>query len=374
MRTFLILPATGLALTFALGPANAVVLEQKWHAGDKAAYALTLNGTMNLQAPADAPVLWAGIPLEVAVHGQGKTVLQTLDVDEDGTARVAFKIARLTIAGDSLGQRGELRVENGTTHLFLNGKALVLDKGPNGAKPAGNAAGANATGPNPTAANRPAPMLANPPVTLRLTRRGKLAGIDKVGAAPAPPPATTDATAGADGKPGTANPTTIQGALNRTALAQAMVLRALPAIWPDHEVNIGDSWDAVVGWPAPVGGDASPLGQFKLTLKSAEIVEGHNIFKVGLEGAIALDQAKIKQVNGAGAVAGAGLGVLTNASQSVKGDLWFDAEAGQVVRAEFVVSAQMAGRGPGTPGHPGEGSWTDFTGTVKLERQTAPDA
>ena len=364
MRKLLILSASSLALSLAACPAHAVVLEQKWHAGDNAAYALTLNGIVNLQAPADAPVLWAGIPLEVDVHGEGKTMVQTLDVDENGCAKVSFKVARLSITGEALGQRGEFRVENGATRLFLNGKALVLDKGPNAPKITANT----------VAPNQRAQLMTNPPVALRLTRLGKLAGIEVIAAPPAGgTPGGTGATTGAvDGKAADAN--TIQGALNRTALAQAMLLRALPALWPDHDVNTGDSWDAVVGWPAPVGQDVSPLGQFKLTLKGSDVVDGHSIYRVGVDGAMALDAAKIKQVNGAGAAAGAGLGALTNAKQTVKGDIWFDAGAGQAVRVEVQIAAQLAGRGPATPGHPGEESWTDFTGTVKLERQPAPDA
>jgi hypothetical protein len=150
-------------------------------------------------------------------------------------------------------------------------------------------------------------------------------------------------------------------------------LRAVPSLWPGKDVAIGESWDAVVPWPLPDGTlAAEPLGHFSLTLKDTETVNGKTLHRVAVEGSLKLDEAKLAQVNqgidqtakGKEPVAKT---LLTAAGQDVKGDIWFDAAAGQIQRAELVLNSRTASRNQKPGARPGGQSWADFTGTLQLQ-------
>src|SRR5687767_9350971 len=77
-----------LCLLLAPQPARAVVLEQRWQAGQQLSYDVGLNGTLNTQAPADAGML-AGMPLEIQLNLKSLANVDTLAVDALGTGTIA---------------------------------------------------------------------------------------------------------------------------------------------------------------------------------------------------------------------------------------------------------------------------------------------
>lgn len=332
-----------------LQPAHAVVLEQKWQTGQQLAYNVALDGTLNLQTAADVPVLWAGMPLEIQVKGNGEGQLETLSVDNSGTGTVAVKVPKIAMQGEALGQKAELQLQDGKSKFLLNGK--VLSPG------TANAMGANG-----------GQLLSQPPVAIKITRQGKLAGVEKLPAADG---------AKAETKKNDA-PVALENAIDKAALTQALILRAIPALWPGKDIAVGETWDAVVPWPMADGTLATqPLGQFTLTLKDSETVNGRTLHRVSVEGNLKLDEAKLAQINQGIDKARAGKEpagkepapktILTAAGQDIRGDIWFDAAAGQIARAELLLNSRTATRNQKPGAKPGGQSWADFTGTLQLE-------
>src|SRR6476661_8475209 len=90
------LAAVALASTFFACSAHAVVLEQKWQAGQQLSYDMKVDGTLNLTAPEGTPMI-AGMPLEILMKGDGQSTFITNDVDDFGTATVGMRLERLQL-------------------------------------------------------------------------------------------------------------------------------------------------------------------------------------------------------------------------------------------------------------------------------------
>jgi hypothetical protein len=209
-------------------------------------------------------------------------------------------------------------------------------------------------------------MLVNPPVSFKITRAGKLAGLEPV------PGAVKPATPAADDKP-----VPLKDAINQGALVQAVILQSLPSLWPGHEVQEGDSWHALVNWPAEdPAAAAKPLGDFQLTFETTETLNGKQLARIKVDGTMELDPAKLAEINKdaleAAKKPGAkteDLTTLTALGQKVAGSIWFDTAAGQIEKVELQVNARARIRPVKATGKPAEESWGDFTGSVKFQRR-----
>jgi hypothetical protein len=312
-----------------LDPAHAVVLQQKWEPGRTLAYKTEVNGTVNVLVPANAPIIIAGVPIEVEITGQGTTELRTLKVDEAGVGTVQVRVPEFDLQGQALGQKGLFSLRQNTSKVTLNGKAIKLGDGTN--------------------------PLAQPTVAVRLSPKGRVLGVENLAAAPKPAPA-----ANAPVNPGMA--------IDRAALLVATITRALPSLWPEKDVQNGETWNAEINWPMPSATDPktvvpTQLGKMDLTLKGEETVEGRVLQRVGLQGTLNVDSSLFEAPGQKAAAQMRG-----KTKQEVKGDVWFDAAAGYIVRTDLVVGAHVEG-GPkvGTDNQ----AWADFTGSVLLNLKPA---
>lgn len=313
-----------------LASAQAVVLEQKWTPGQDLNYQTALRGTVNVQTPAGMKFPLAGVPFEIEVKGDGVTQFQTLSVDEAGVGVVALRVPQFDLSASSFGQRGQLQLSETASRFAINGKQVKFGDGTN---PLGSAKTA-----------------------LRVSRQGRVIGVQDLDAKPAAQTAPA-----ADDKPVDA-----AAAINQGALVTAAIINALPTLWPGRDVQIGESWRAKVVFPIASPADKTKitptqLGEWQLTLKATEFVAGRELQRVAVIGMIKADtsqfmvpSAKIPPVAG---------------KQDVKGDMWLDAAAGQIVRADLVVGASVeTGKGLTEPTEQGH---ADFTGTLKLDLKKA---
>ncbi|MBW3637534.1 MAG: hypothetical protein KY445_13885 [Armatimonadetes bacterium] len=311
-----------------LFPARAVVLEQKWTAGQQLSYETALRGTMNVQAPANANFPLAGVPLEIEIRGDGLTHLQTLSVDEKGVGTVTMRVPQFDLRAQTLGQKGQILLQNGTSRVTLNGQPIKFGDGTN--------------------------PLFTPKTALRISSQGRVLGVQDL------QPKTTAAPKKDD------KPVAAAQAIDRSALVMASVIRALPTLWPGRDVQNGEKWKAEISWPVPSPTDPKKMvptqfGAWDLTLKGAETVGGKILQRVGVVGTLAVDSAQLAPADAKDAKKPRGKG-----KQDVKGDVWLDAEAGQVVRADLIVDARAEGGKDAA-----SQAWMDFTGTVQLNLKGA---
>lgn len=310
-------------------PAHAVVLEQKWQAGQSLSYQTALRGTANVQAPATAPFIFAGVPLEVEVSGEGLTQLQTLAVDEAGVGTVVVRVPKFDLSAQTLGQQGHVTLQDEKSRISLNGKTLNIGDGTN--------------------------PLAQPKVAIRVSREGKLVGFKNL------EPKTVAKTA-----PQADKPVAPAQAIDQTAMLLAAITRALPTLWPGHDVNVGDTWKANVTFPTPSPTQPktsvpTEFGAWDLTYKGSETVAGKELQRIGVVGKLAVDSNQFDTPDQKSVVKPRG-----KASQNVSGDFWVDADAGQIVRADLVLGARAEGGKTKD-----DQTWADFTGTLQLKLKDA---
>lgn len=339
----------GALLAFTM-PSHAVVLKQKWQAGQKLTYALTLDGTASVQLPPDAPgmALFAGVPLDVQMRGDGKAALDTLKVDEAGTGTVAVSVPQMKMNVGVMGQKALITLQNGKSQLLLNNQPIDL-----GFLPQGDGKPKNA---------------------VRVSTSGQFQGIEPIKdpTKPAPAPAKADQ-----------KPVPAGQAVDQTALIMATLIKTLPALWPQRDVKVGDTWQANVDFPALArpaedGAPAKPLGVYDLKLEGDEVVDGKTLQRVTIKGDIDVLGKTLEAAFPAPPPAPAGnkdkartmpRPQLEHASQSVEGTLWFDANAGQIQRANLILGGQAQGSTPRPNGQPGGKGWIDFTGTLNMNLQ-----
>jgi len=362
-RIALVCALSGVAL--AAQPARAVTLEQKWLAGQQLNYDMTMNGTLTIDTDAGAPVLWAGLPLEVLLKGSGQVALDTRKVDENGAGLVALKLPSFKVTGSAWEQNVVLDILDGQPKFSFNGKDMTgpQDKRPN------------------------LQFLVEPTYGLQISRLGRVErAVPLVEEVEKKDNATTGAN-DAKNSPG--------APINVAGLMRSAFFQMLPAPWPAHEVEIGDTWTIVSRLPIPAAktdedkteaanaddaktDEAAPapafqvleLGKFDMTLKGEETLDGKKALRVGVVGTLSLDAAKAKILNKA-AGNKAGGNKVSSATQKISGDLWFDANAGQFVKAALVLKGQMKGVG-GTPAKGAEkaktwGSTQSFYGNIGLK-------
>lgn len=317
------LPAFGAAIQ--ASSAHAVVLEQKWTAGQNLSYQTALIGTMNMQAPSNANFPLAGVPLEVEINGKGTTQLQVMSVDPSGVGAVVVRVPKFDLQGQTFGQKGRLVLQDNTSRITLNGKAIKVGDGTN--------------------------PLNNSQTALRISRQGRIVGVQPV----------QPKTVAAPEKEGPAvDPAQ---AIDKGALMMTSLIRALPTIWPGRDVQVGEAWKSEISVPVPSKADPKTLvptqfGAYNWTLKGTEVVGGKSLQRVGVTGEINVDSAQFQPTNAKNP-----RGV---AKQKMSGDVWLDANAGQIERAQLVLGAHV--EGGQTPKSQG---FADFTGTLQLDLKSA---
>jgi len=333
------LALTALLVT-AAAPARAVVLEQQWKPGQQLTYDLSVNGTVNFQAPTDIPSFLAGIPIEALLKINGQTTFDTQSVEENGSGIVVLRLDSLQGRGDAFGQSVQLNYRDGKAKVLMNGQ------------PANNGKDMDWS------------VLQNPKVGWRISKLGRfeaMVPLNKPAAEtvePTEPPANTPLP------------------FNVPGFIQSLVAKALPALWPGREVQAGEKWTAEIGWPVPAkaGAEATKtnLGKADLVLRGEETVLGRKVQRIGIEGAFELTEqqsssltdlvpakpdTKSDKPNPADR--------LNSASQKMKGDIWIDAAAGQIVRVDIDLQGKGQSRQKG--GRAEDGGFLDFTGKLKLE-------
>jgi hypothetical protein len=328
--------------------ARAAVLEAKWQAGQQLSYDLTLGGTLHMTAPADVPMI-GGLPLEIKLKGDGQNTLEARAVDDFGTAIVALRLDRLQLKMNEtmFNQNGVLGIRDGRANFLLNGQPVM---------PA-----------------RDVSQYVAPRYGLRVTNQLHVVGV-------APLDAKSADTANGSKADDEKSPLKIP--LQALTLMQAMMARALPPLLPTHDVNIGDTWTANVEWPqapnAPQSETPKSVGQFTLKAIGEEEVLGRKTWRIAIDGAVQLDEAQSKIIaDEAGKrntdqsdravktpFGSLRLPELFKLSQKVKGDFWFDPDAGQVVRVNVQLTSNGQTRKDAQSKTDGD---FDFAGNVGLE-------
>ena len=338
--------AAGVLVSAAFTPARAVELQQKFVAGQSLNYNVSMSGTANVKVPADLPVFFAGVPLEIEINGQGLARLNTLEVNPAGDGTVYLELPKLDLNGETFGQKALLELRDGKPRFLLNGKPLAVPL-PDPNKQTGGKAYGLVIGKEGRVKS-----------VKELSKDGQLLPTQATNAQSKP---AADEVAPAD-------------AVDKGAFISSLILRALPTLWPQGDVQPGDTWKTTLPLPAALARTpetaqtAAPLSQWTMTLKGQEVVDGVSLWRVGIVGGIEVDggdlPAPAAPKKGAKAVP-----ALENLSQKVDGDLWFDAAKGQIVRGDMVIDARVQSHTIGENGRNSEPSWADFTGTFGLRLQ-----
>ncbi len=345
-----------------------IPLRAKWTQGEKLSYEMRLDGTINMQASRNRPSPFAGVPLDIDMKMLGATTLETLKVDEMGTGTVAMSLDGLKVLAQSFGQKAEITVNNGETVFLLNGKRM-------GAQ--------NAKKPNEV-------KKIEAPFALEISDRGRILK--------AVPTATEPVVENAEGA---AKPNLLP--FNFNQMAESVFWRIIPALWPAQAVKIGDKWASEISWPVPAvaatQGDATniqpaQLGHFDFELKGSENVAGRRVVRVGIDGKVELDEAQSRNLSMAAKnevdkrvqeaidkakIEGAKVAApvrppfstqLKGVAQKINGNIWVDADKGQIVRAELNIEGQTSAQDVPDNANvklkDGE-SWFDFAGTMQLQ-------
>ncbi len=347
-KPILSLLAAGVLATVALTPARAVELQQKFQAGQSLNYDIAMDGTANLKVPSEMPVVFAGVPLEVELNGKGTATLKTLEVSPTGDGTLLAQLPKFDLNGSSFGQKVLLELRDGKPRVLFNGKPMggvVPDK-------------------------KPGDKADNKAYALIVSKDGRVKGVKQVGKDGQLLP-TVAATAATAPLKLVAEEDNSKMAADKGGLIASTILNALPTLWPKGDVKPGDTWQTELALPAfiartpEIAKTAPPLSKWTMTLKDQEVVDGVSLWRVGIVGGIELDgknlPAPTAPKNGAKFTP-----QLDNVSQTVDGDLWFDAAKGQIVRGQMAIDARGQSRTINAAGRKSDPSWVDFTGTLGL--------
>jgi hypothetical protein len=195
-----------------------------------------------------------------------------------------------------------------------------------------------------------------------------------------------------------------------SALLQNRIIQALPALWPQNEVKVGDTWVAEVTWPLSDKSSTQPntgmknttpsnntasndatesdaanaqiapgLGKFNLRFVGQEEVNGRMLQHITIDGTVEIDEGKAaalttmagaKPADGATTAqpAKAPPGRMLGTRQRVSGAMWLDAQAQQLSHLDLDLAAQTAllSNTVGNTGKPGTW-WFDFAGKLRMQ-------
>lgn len=329
--------ATIAALTLAAMPsAHAVVLEQKYQAGQSASYDVTIGGDINLNADAATPVPWAGIPLAIPMTANGQVAFDTLKVNTNGGATVSTRVPAAQINASAFGMSAVVTAKNGTGSFSLNGAP---------------------------AKSFPLTCLVNPAYAINVSRLGRIEGVTAI-------PKKTAAQTGTLSS--TRSPEIVKiGAPDGAAILQSW-LDVMPDVWPNRDVQVGETWAINSRVPlakAPNG--VLELGTTNLKLIGAETVNGTVLQHILVSGTVKIDGEKAALLSSAMPQnASKGTVRIVSDVKTVSGDLWFDANAGRLARLSLKVVASSAMSGTTKPDANGKTrNWSStqgFNGTLAM--------
>lgn len=346
MRKLLLILLTAALLPIVTKPSfAAATLKANWQAGQQLVYDTNIDGDLNLQIPASAHSVIAGMPLEISLRGVGKTTLNTLKVSDLGDGTVQTKINPLTLQLDTFGQKAIIRVKDGAAVMTLNDapqKGSLIDWN----------------------------LVSNPPVAFTFSPQMKVTNITPTNQANAT--ATTSS----------AMPT------GMLAMVQNLMLQSLPAVLPTKSVNVGDKWTSDVEFKTSPAPDAAviKLGSFQSELKDPQTIAGRSLQHITIHGDIDLTSGQSKSV-----IAGSAA-TLTNADdtsgnasasssklfssmlgnhlfnlgQTVDGDLYFDAATGQFIQVDLNIDSEMQSF-PSMDGPSTADGFLNFKGTIRFK-------
>ena len=338
--------AAGVFATAAFSSAQAVELQQKWQTGQTLNYDLALNGTANIKIPAEAKIIIAGVPLEVELSGAGTARLNTLEVNSQGDGTIFVEVPKFDLNGRAFGQKALIELRDGQPRISINGQPIDMPK----------------PDPNKTP---------NKAYGLIIGKDGRVKSVKELDKNGKLLTATTKPSAIgrtiADGE----IPVAPAAAIDKGAFISSLIFEALPTLWPQHDVQPGDTWKTTLPLPAAFARDAAtaqgaaPLSEWTMTLKGEEVVDGVSLWRVGVVGGIQVDGQTLAKPTlpkkGENPVP-----TLENLSQHVDGDLWIDNAKGQVVRGDIVIDMRGQGSTVDEKGRNSDPAWGDFTGTLGM--------
>jgi hypothetical protein len=311
-------------------------------------YDVAFNGTVSLQAPAGGTSFLSGLPIDANLNSKGQATLETLRVTDTGSGVMAVRVNSMNTRATALGQVIELAYRDGAGSLRMNGQPMAQAGGLNWKK------------------------LQNPLVGWQISKRGRFESLVPLGAGEAEDPE----------KPASDKPMSLPLPINIGALIQSLIAQTMPSLWPDREVNAGDKWTSELRFPTlqrSGAAEQAPLGKVDLTLKGEEQVAGRTVQRVGLDGTIEISEQQaaalaklptaVTPAPGEKSPSSTGPAKatehLSSGRQKIKGDLWFDAAAGQMVRGELELQGHGESRPKGAKSAEDNG-FMDIAGTLQL--------
>jgi hypothetical protein len=339
-QKFVVVAALGTLGAMSLArPASAVVLEQKWQAGQTASYAMTLSGTVKVQSSETAPVPWAGMPLDVPISGSGQLAFDTLNTNSAGGATVRTRVPLLNLTGAAFGMNAVVAAKNGVASFSLNGGA---------------------------ARTFPVPMLINPTYAVNISRLGRIEGVTAISGVGVKKASLSSTRSGVK---------FVKADSENGAAVLQQWLSMMPNLWPGRDIAVGQGWTIEPKMPAAnAPGGMLSLGTLNLKLVDQETVGGVALQHITLSGTLAIDAAKAAilnaPVNGKANAPKAAMRLVSD-SKTLNGEIWFDAAAGRIVRTSMKISATNTMAGTGKADAKGAGRpWTStqgFNGTFGMQ-------
>jgi len=337
MRKVLLVALTATLLSFVAKPSSAAVtLKQNWQAGQQLVYDTNIDGDLNLQVPASVQSIIAGMPLEISLRGVGKTTLNTLKVSDFGDGTVQTKIDPLNLEAETFGQKAIIKVNNGTAVATLNGATQDMP-----------AIDWN--------------LITNPPMAFVFSPQMKVTGFSSATQADSAAPT------------------------GMMAVIQNLILQSLPSVFPTKSLNVGDQWTSDIQFKTSPAANAPviKLGSFQFELKDPQTMEGRSLQHITVHGDIDLPSSQSKAL-----IAGFGsadtdtsddasadnpkmftsmlVNHLFSLGETVDGDLYFDATAGQFSQADLNVDSEMQTL-PDTDEPSTPDGYMNFSGTVRFK-------
>lgn len=346
MHKLLLLALTAALLPLVAMPSSAdVTLKQNWQAGQQLVYDTNIDGNLSLQVPATVPSIIAGMPLEIGLRGVGKTTLNTLKVNDFGDGTVQTKINPLSLEAETFGQKAIIKVTDGKGVVTLNGapqNESFVDWN----------------------------LITNPPVALTFSPQMKV----------------TDFVLG--DKATTGSPAVAAMPGNMMTIIQNLLLQSLPAVLPTKSLNVGDKWTSDVQFKTSPAANATviKLGSFQFELKDPKTMEGRSLQHITVHGDVDLSSEQSKTFKAGFDAAGTSepddtddtssnmtkmlksmfANHLFSFGQTVDGELYFDAQAGQFVQADLNLDSQLQTL-PSTTGPSEPDGFMNFSGTVRFK-------
>lgn len=331
-------------LTFAATTqAQAIVLEHKWQAGQQLPYAMTLKGNLSGETNASWAGPLSGVPVDIAVDGNGRWILNTLSVDDKGNGTVQFQIPQLSVAANAWGMGATLKIEKGQATASLNGapgKKFDVSKWTNSSN------------------------------ALVISRNAQVQSV-------APAATKTSSTQTSSTR---CDETTSTYAATSTATSSAAqnmndLARLMPQWWPGRDISTGESWTIDATMPLGTEANAPQLsvGSFTLKLQNEEFLAGRTVQRVVVNGLIEISGEKAQAINAAAKMKNANAPRVISSTKNISGDILFDASLGQIARAAFKVVSKDELRGT-TPASEKKAAsnWTlkhGFNGNIGLQQQ-----